>query len=99
MPRQWLTHAPRCCPLAETGDRPGLETNLPEAAQEEIKNADKGQVWGAGIRRCTTAKRAEGAPPSLMAVWQWQECIREASLHPMAHRAAALDPKWRRCSP
>lgn len=67
MPRQWLTHAPRCCPLAETGDRPGLETNLPEAAQEEIKNADKGQVWGAGIRRCTTAKSAEGAPPSL---WQ-----------------------------
>lgn len=56
LPWQWLTHAPSCCPLAETGDRPGLETNLPEAAQEEIKNADKGQVWGAGIRRCTTAK-------------------------------------------
>jgi E3 ubiquitin-protein ligase UHRF1 len=29
----------------ETGDRPGLETNLPEAAQDEIKNADKGQVF------------------------------------------------------
>lgn len=30
--------------LAETGDRPGLETNLPKEAADEMKSADKGQV-------------------------------------------------------
>lgn len=42
---------PPCRLPAETGDRPGLETNLPEAAMEEIKNADKGQVGRAGMLR------------------------------------------------
>ena len=37
--------APACPPLAETGDRPGLETNLPKEAAEEMKaGADKGHV-------------------------------------------------------
>ena len=32
-------------PLADFGDRPGLETNIPEAAAEEVKKVDKGQVF------------------------------------------------------
>jgi hypothetical protein len=30
------------------GDRPGLETNLPKEAEEEMKGADKGQVFSMG---------------------------------------------------
>lgn len=30
---------------AETGDRPGLESSLPKEAAEEMKGADKGQVF------------------------------------------------------
>ena len=41
---------------AETGDRPGLETDLPEAAKEEIKNADKGQVGSQRAGRCVATR-------------------------------------------
>lgn len=42
-------HSRRCLPAAaEVGDRPGLETNLPKEAEEEMKGADKGQVFSMG---------------------------------------------------